>query len=114
MDHQAYAVIRSSQDAGVLHETYARAHNSYYKALLELTETRLKLAFHDQRLAGVIMQTARTDQVGMGTRVSWAMTQRGAFQVIDECRAIISDCKRNLKWGPPSYSRFKSHIKGCS
>jgi hypothetical protein len=114
MDHQAYALIRSSRDAGPLHEAYAQAHTAYYKALLELTETRLKLAFYDQRLAGCILQTTRTDEVGMGIRVSWSMTQRRAFQVIEECRSIIRDCKHHLKFGAPSYSLFDPNTKGCS
>ena len=104
MDHQAYVRIRSSQEGGELHAAYSQAYEDHLKAQITLAETRMRLAFHDQRLAGHIMQTSRTDVVDMGSRVSWSHTQHAAFKVIEECRLIIRDCTRQLRWGTPSYS----------
>jgi hypothetical protein len=103
MNHQAYAIINSSQESGVLYDAYTHAHQQYYVHKMLLAESRMKLAFHDQRLAGVIMQKTPVDHVNMSTRITWAHSQRRAFQVIEECRAIIAECKRHIRSAAPSF-----------
>lgn len=94
----------TAKQGELLLDAYSQAHKQYYEHKMRLAEARMKLAFHDQRQAGFIMLNNRTDVIGMGPRVSWGYTQRRAYQIIEQCRQIIAECKKHTRSGAPSYT----------
>jgi hypothetical protein len=87
MNHQAYTNFKPQHKAQMLLSTCYEQHP---KMLLEKTKTKMQLAFEDQRRAGALLQSLSASEADICKRITWSQIQRTSYQVIEECRDILS------------------------